>query len=139
MLRRGQQSWVVGSIASLKSNMKQLGLHLIADFVGSKYLTDVSRIKSALISAADASCAVVLHTSAHQFPDSDGVTGVVTLAASHISIHTWPEHDYMALDIFMCGDSDPYKALEYLESYFEPKEIKTQSVVRGAPGIAASA
>ena len=86
MLRRGQQSWVVGSIASLKSNMKQLGLHLIADFVGSKYLTDVSRIKSALISAADASCAVVLHSSAHQFPDSDGVTGAVSY--THLTLPT---------------------------------------------------
>ena len=114
------------------SKMKHLGLHLIVDFTGSKYLTDVDRIKNALTCAADASCAIVLHTSAHQFPDSDGVTGVVTLAASHISIHSWPEHDYMALDIFMCGDSDPYKALEYLESYFEPKEIKTQAIARSA-------
>jgi S-adenosylmethionine decarboxylase len=36
---------------------------------------------------------------------------VLVLAESHVSIHTWPERDYAALDIFVCGDCDPYKAL----------------------------
>lgn len=113
------------------NNTPGIGQHLIIDFIGAKYQTDVDKIEHALTSAAEAANAVVLHTSIHQFPDSHGVTGVVVLAESHISIHSWPEHDYMALDIFMCGATDPQVALNWLTSFFKPVSVKTQVIERG--------
>ena len=107
-----------------------IGKHLIADFSGALYQTDIKKIEHALGSAAQAAGAVVLNVIAHRFPDSDGVTGVAILAESHISIHTWPEHDYIALDIFMCGNSDPQTALDWLTEFFEPKKVETQLVKR---------
>ncbi len=113
------------------NNTSGVGQHLIIDFIGAKYQTDVDQIEHALTSAAEASNALVLHTNIHQFPDSNGVTGVVLLAESHISIHSWPEHDYMALDIFMCGATDPQLALAWLTNFFEPVSVKTQVIDRG--------
>ncbi len=110
-----------------------IGKHLIADFSGALYQTDINQIEYALGSAARAAGAVVLNVIVHRFPDSDGVTGVAILAESHISIHTWPEHDYIALDIFMCGNSDPQTALDWLQEFFAPKIVETQLIGRNTP------
>lgn len=109
-----------------------IGKHLIADFYGALYQTDLKNIEKALGAAANAAGAVVLNVVVHRFPNSSGVTGVAILAESHISIHTWPEHDYIALDIFMCGNSDPQVALDWLRDFFEPKEVKIQLIERAA-------
>jgi S-adenosylmethionine decarboxylase len=69
-----------------------------------------------------------------------GVSGVAVLAESHISIHTWPERDYAALDIFMCGDTQPEKCIEVLREAFETDQIETTTLLRGqirqADGVA---
>jgi len=108
-----------------------IGRHLIIDFFGAKYLTDVAKIKYALQSASEAASAVVLETKVHQFPSSLGVTGVAVLAESHISVHTWPEYDYIALDIFMCGSADPQLAADWLAQYFEPDSVEIRTFERG--------
>ena len=110
-----------------------MGQHLIIDFAGARHLTDVDKIEFALKSAAEAAGAVVLDTKVHRFPNSHGVTGIAVLAESHISIHTWPEHGYIALDIFMCGDSDPHLALRWLKDYFRPTSSDTQLLTRRLP------
>jgi len=110
-----------------------MGQHLIIDFAGARYLTDVDKIEFALKSAAQAAGAVVLDTKVHRFPHSHGVTGIAVLAESHISVHTWPEHGYIALDIFMCGNSDPHLALHWLEDYFQPTSTDTQLLKRRLP------
>ncbi len=115
------------------SSIPAIGKHLIADFSGALYQTDTKNITYALKTAASTAGAVVLDVVVHPFPDSDGITGVAILAESHISIHTWPEHDYIALDIFMCGNSDPQKALQWLRDFFQPKAIETQLIERIAP------
>ena len=51
--------------------------------------------------------ATILHGHFHHFGPNSGVSGVLVLAESHVSIHTWPERDYAALDIFVCGDCNP--------------------------------
>lgn len=61
-----------------------------------------------------------------------GFSGVAILAESHISIHTWPEHAYAALDIFMCGDSEPLKALEVLKEWFQPKHTDVLQLNRAS-------
>ena len=106
------------------------GKHLLIDFWGAKYLTDAQVIQSTLESAARAAGAVLLHTHLHQF-GGGGITGVALLAESHISIHTWPEHDYAAFDVFMCGKADTHKALAVLKEIFEPQRTEVSDISRG--------
>lgn len=79
------------------------GRHLIADLTGCARLDDAGFVEAALVAAAEAAGATVLEARLHSFGPGQGVTGVVLLAESHISIHTWPEHGYAAVDIFLCG------------------------------------
>jgi S-adenosylmethionine decarboxylase len=66
----------------------------------------------------------------HQF-EPQGVTGIILLSESHFSIHTWPEKAMLAADIFSCsGRENALKALELLQSYFEPRKIKHKVVER---------
>ena len=62
------------------------------------------------------------------------ITGVVLLAESHISIHTWPEHGFAAADIFMCGATHAGRALEILINTLSPADSHIESVSRGAVG-----
>ena len=80
------------------------GQHLIADLHGCTALDDVARIERALRAAVGAGGATILDLRLHHFGDGQGVTGVALLAESHISVHTWPEHRYAALDFFLCGE-----------------------------------
>ncbi len=75
--------------------------------------------------------ATLLHIHLHHFTPNGGVSGVAVLAESHISIHTWPERDYAALDVFMCGDSQPEKAIPVLERAFEPDTVEVGEHLRG--------
>lgn len=86
-----------------------------------------------LTEAATAAQATLLDIHLHDFGARAGFTGVALLAESHISIHTWPEYDHAAIDIFMCGDADPYLSLKVLENYFTPAFTKVQMIERGLP------
>lgn len=79
------------------------GRHLIADLHGCSGLADIDLIDRALRDAATAAGATVLEVRLHGFGPGHGVTGMALLAESHISIHSWPEHGYAAIDIFLCG------------------------------------
>ena len=83
--------------------LSPLGLHLIADLYCADGLDDLAKIERALLSAARAAQVTVLKVQLHHFGEGSGVTGVVLLAESHISIHTWPEYNLAAIDIFVCG------------------------------------
>lgn len=107
------------------------GLHLLIDFWGCKNMQDEAGIGDTLRSAAKACGATVLDVHLHSFGEQSGVTGVATLAESHISIHTWPEIDYVALDVFVCGSCNAYKALEVLEGYFQPARQQLSVHERG--------
>ena len=91
-------------------------------------------IKKTLREAAKAARATELHVHVHQFSENGGISGVLVLAESHVSIHTWPERGFAAIDVFMCGDCDPEAALEVFEAAFNCDRI---SVDRAAPGPAA--
>lgn len=108
-----------------------LGTHLLLDYWGGEHLDDVAHIERALVQAALACGAQVLEVKLHAFGEKSGVTGVALLAESHISIHTWPERDYAALDIFMCGQCDPHLALPVLEALFRPNQLKVTEIHRG--------
>lgn len=109
-----------------------VGTHLIADFWGARHLTDAATLEKVLCAAVAASKATLLHIHLHRFNEGDGVTGVALLAESHISMHTWPEHDYAAFDIFMCGDCDPLAALQVLRQQLEPVYDEVHTIARGA-------
>ncbi len=107
------------------------GKHVLLDFSGAKHLTDVAYIEKALRKAAETCKATVLDVNLHSFGAKGGVTGVALLAESHISIHTWPEMDFIALDIFMCGACDATLAIEPLKDMFQPSSMHIKEVMRG--------
>lgn len=107
------------------------GRHFIVDFWGAHYLENVDVLEKALTDAASVAGAVLLHIHLHKFTQGGGVTGVALLAESHISVHTWPERDYAAFDVFMCGDAKPQDAVALLERVFKPTKTKVSEILRG--------
>ena len=75
--------------------------------------------------------APLLHVHLHEFSENGGVSGVAVLAESHISIHTWPEWNYAAVDVFMCGGTDPMKAADVLREAFKPARLEIADHYRG--------
>ncbi|MGF1639710.1 MAG: adenosylmethionine decarboxylase [Rhodospirillales bacterium] len=114
-----------------RDGVRYAGGHLLLDLWGARNLTDPDRIGAALREAARAAGATILHTHLHQFGEGGGVSGVLVLAESHISIHTWPERDFAAIDIFMCGACDPRRSVPVLRSAFEPTELVVSEHRRG--------
>ncbi|MYN05838.1 adenosylmethionine decarboxylase [Pseudoduganella aquatica] len=110
------------------------GSHLLADLSGieASRLGDCDELEALLRSAAAAAGARVLHSHFHGFGAGMGVTGVVLLAESHISIHTWPENGFAAVDIFMCGASQPRKALDVIQAALAPHSCVLHTVRRAA-------
>lgn len=114
-----------------KDGLKFAGTHLLLDLWGAANLTDPELIDHALRDAAEAAGATILHSHFHHFGPDGGVSGVVVLAESHISIHTWPERDFAAIDIFMCGACNPYHSVPVLKEVFAPKSILLSEQRRG--------
>jgi len=111
--------------------IKYAGIHLIAEFWGGKIIEDPKEIDKILILAAKKADNAPLEVTIHKF-QPQGITGVVLLAESHIAIHSWPEINYIAVDIFSCGEkATPYKAIDYLKKKFKPKKIEIQKITRG--------
>jgi len=110
-----------------------VGTHLLADLHGvdADLLQDGVALESLLRRAAEVAGARVLSSYFHGFGAGAGVTGVVLLAESHISIHTWPESGLAAADIFMCGSVDPGRALAVLIDGLAPARQNVQTVTRG--------
>ena len=109
------------------------GTHLLADFYGvdARSLVSCEAIDALLREGARAAGAHILHSHFHSFGTAQGVTGVVLLAESHISIHTWPEFGFAAADIFMCGDARPALALAVIEAALGPASAIVQTIARG--------
>jgi S-adenosylmethionine decarboxylase len=118
------------------TSARRSGKHWIVEFYGAHSLGNTRVIRKALRSAALRSGATLLKTQLHHFGEGGGVTGVALLAESHISIHTWPECDYAAIDIFMCGERcSPAKALASLRNDLSPLRAKVQRLVRRMPRV----
>ena len=107
------------------------GSHILLDLWGAKNLDDQDLIEQALRTAAEVCGATLLHVHLHQFTGSGGVSGVAVLAESHISVHTWPERNFAAFDVFMCGKCDPMNALPVLREFFDPIDIQVDQNRRG--------
>ena len=76
--------------------------------------------------------ATLLHIHLHHFTPNGGVSGVAVLSESHISIHSWPEADYAALDVFMCGEAQPQKCVEVLREAFSARDVLVKTHHRGS-------
>ena len=107
------------------------GKHLLLDLYQATNLADKGVIETALLEAADACNAKVLQKNFHSFGEEQGITGMLLLAESHISIHTWPESDFAAVDIFMCGNCDPALAIEPIKKHLRPKNVDVREFDRG--------
>ena len=112
------------------------GTHLIIEVVKGEGLDDEARIQQAFRDCVTTCGATLLHIHTHKF-SPQGVSGVAVLAESHISVHTWPEIGYGAFDVFMCGDAQPWKAVDVLRRAFSAGEVRVKELLRGEGLVAA--
>ena len=113
--------------------MNALGRHLLIELhdCDREALNDLNLIREIMVQAARDCGAVILGDSFHRF-SPQGVSGVVIIAESHLSVHTWPEYGYAAADIFTCGTSvDPTVAAEVLIKGLGCKNPNLTEVQRG--------
>lgn len=108
------------------------GTHVLADLSGiaAEKLSNCGDLETLLRDAAESAGARILFSHFHAFGADQGVTGVVLLAESHITLHTWPECGFAAADIFMCGSAQPELALAVIESALQPASRKIQALQR---------
>ena len=114
-----------------RDGVRYAGNHLIIDLFGAKHLDDIDHVKNTLEDCVDKAGASLLHIHLHHFTPNGGVSGVAVLSESHISIHSWPEADYAALDVFMCGDARPELCVDVLRQAFEAREVVVKTHQRG--------
>lgn len=107
------------------------GTHLIIDLWGANRLDELAHMEAAMREAVKQAGATLLHIHLHHFTPNGGISGVAVLAESHISVHTWPEKDFAAFDVFMCGDAQPEKAIDVLNAYFSPNRTDVDDLRRG--------
>ncbi|MCX5862779.1 MAG: adenosylmethionine decarboxylase [Desulfomonile sp.] len=113
--------------------MKALGIHLLIELwsCNRQKIDNLDYLERIMAHAAEIAGATVLKTAFQDF-NPQGVSGVVVIAESHLTIHTWPEHGYAAVDIFTCGTTvDPWKAAGFLRQELEASEIQIQDFRRG--------
>ncbi|MEM7742301.1 MAG: adenosylmethionine decarboxylase [Pseudomonadota bacterium] len=113
------------------------GTHLIIEVIDGEGLDCEDRIQQAFRDCVDTCGATLLHIHTHKF-SPQGVSGVAVLAESHISVHTWPEIGYGAFDVFMCGDAQPWKAVEVLREAFSAGSVHVKELRRGEGLVEAS-
>ena len=114
-----------------RNGLRYAGSHLILDLWDAEHLDDAEVIELAFRRAIKEAGATLLHMHFHEFSDNGGISGVAVLAESHISIHTWPERAYAAVDIFMCGAAEPHKAVPILKHALNAGRISLSEQMRG--------
>ncbi len=115
--------------------MKALGIHLLIEFTycNRQKIDNLDFLDKVMSQAAEAAGATVLKTAFQDF-NPQGVSGVVVIAESHLTIHSWPEFGYAAVDIFTCGTKvDPWKAAEFLKRELEAGDMQVRYFQRGLP------
>ena len=114
----------------VRNGVRCAGAHLIIDIYDGERLDEIEHIERTLRHCVDAAGATLLHIHLHAF-QPNGVSGVAVLAESHISIHTWPEAGYAALDVFMCGEADPDACIPILREAFSARRVAVSELLRG--------
>ena len=116
---------------TVKEGSEYAGQHLILDIWGAENLNNLELIEQCFLESIQAANATLLHIHLHHFIQGDGVSGVAVLAESHISIHTWPEKNYAAFDVFMCGQTSPMNVIPIILKAFKAKKHKLTAILRG--------
>ena len=114
-----------------RDGVRYAGTHLIIDLVRAERLDDLKHIEATLRRCVEVAGATLLHIHLHHFTPNGGVSGVAVLAESHISIHSWPEYGYAALDVFMCGQTHPRRTIDVLKEAFSPGKVVVKEHLRG--------
>jgi S-adenosylmethionine decarboxylase len=110
-----------------------LGTHLLVELreCNKKTLNNVQEVQHILLNAAKVAEATIVESVFHEFSPF-GISGMVVIAESHLSIHTWPEYAYAAIDIFTCGNAlKPERAVQYLTKKFQSNSTSVVEVKRG--------
>lgn len=115
-----------------RNGIKFAGSHLILDVWGGHHLDNLAVVEQAMRDAVEVAGATLLHIHLHHFTPNGGISGVAVLAESHISIHSWPERGYAALDVFMCGEAKPHLAIKVFKDAFEAERVVVNEQMRGA-------
>ena len=111
--------------------MKSVGRHLVVELWQCQGLDDHEMCEKTLKEAVRRANATLIALKVHRF-NPHGLTGIAIIAESHISIHTWPELNYAALDIFTCGDKvEPTLAVEPFLEWLQPKHTQMMEIRRG--------
>ncbi len=113
--------------------MKALGRHFILECYDcdAEILNDIDKIEYSIKEAARAAKTTIIKSLFHHFAPQ-GVSGVLVIAESHITVHTWPEHHYAAVDVFTCGDdADPEAACSFLIDAFAAQRTTMFEIKRG--------
>ena len=122
---------VFGRLLAHRVNKRYIGSHIIADFWNCSYEDDHKALLNLLTESAHVSNAKILSSLSHQF-EPCGSTAILLLAESHISIHTWPEYNYIAIDVFTCGhDMKPEAAIKFLKEKLQPQQVTIKRIQRG--------
>jgi S-adenosylmethionine decarboxylase len=115
---------------AIRNGVRCAGVHLIVDLHGAEGLDDIDLIEATLRRCVEAASATLLHIHLHHF-QPNGVSGMAVLAESHISIHTWPDAGYAALDVFMCGRASPDACIPVLREAFKAERVEVSEILRG--------
>lgn len=113
--------------------MNVLGRHILAEIYGctADMLNNAKIIEQCMVRAALKAGAEVREVAFHKF-SPQGVSGVVVISESHLTIHTWPELGYAAVDVFTCGDTvNPWDACNYLSEMLKARDMNATEVKRG--------
>ncbi|MGI9425367.1 MAG: adenosylmethionine decarboxylase [Hyphomicrobiaceae bacterium] len=114
-----------------RDGVRYAGNHLLIDLFGARRLDDIKHVERTMKRCVEVAGATLLHVHLHHFTPNGGVSGVAVLSESHISVHSWPEADYAAFDVFMCGDARPELCVEVLKDAFDAREAVVKTHQRG--------
>ena len=112
-------------------HIRYAGTHIIVELWNGRNFSSLAKIRKILKDSVKACGATLLKINLHKFSPSGGISGVAIIQESHISIHTWPELKYAAIDIFVCGTVNPYRAISVLKNGFKPEKIQVAELKRG--------
>jgi S-adenosylmethionine decarboxylase len=117
------------------NNYSIRGSHYILDCYGVNYeiLDNLNELTIHMTKAVELSGATMVGLQSHKF-EPEGVTILVLLEESHMSIHTYPFDNYCSIDMYVCGSADPKIAIDYMVDVLKPKEVESSFIVRGVKG-----
>ena len=113
--------------------MRTLGRHLLVELYGcdAKTIADVRKIEDVMVGAAKFAKATIVDVVFHSF-SPHGISGVIVIQESHLTIHTWPEYAFASVDIYTCGSKvNPWRAYQYLAKNFRARNVTALEMKRG--------